>query len=254
MGARDEGSELAAGARVRKTVTIVFSDVVGSTALGERLDPEALQDVIGALRRRDAAGGRAARRPGREVHRRRGDGRVRGAGAARGRCASGRAGGARDARGARRPEPRARARVRRRARDPHRRPHRRGDHRRARDRPGPDRRRRRERRRPAAVLGAHRSGADRARDAAGSWPGRCACAVTATSSCAGKTGRMRTWLRRGARAAAASRCGRRRRPGWSAAAASSRRLRRRYDRCVSHATGASSRPCSGRPASASRGW
>ena len=33
--------------RVRKTVTIVFSDVVGSTALGERLDPEALHGVIG---------------------------------------------------------------------------------------------------------------------------------------------------------------------------------------------------------------
>ena len=47
MGARDEGSELVSGARVRKTVTIVFSDVVGSTALGERLDPEALQAVMG---------------------------------------------------------------------------------------------------------------------------------------------------------------------------------------------------------------
>ena len=47
MGARDEGSELVSGARVRKTVTIVFSDVVGSTALGERLDPEALQGVMG---------------------------------------------------------------------------------------------------------------------------------------------------------------------------------------------------------------
>jgi class 3 adenylate cyclase/tetratricopeptide (TPR) repeat protein len=47
MGARGEGGELAAVARVRKTVTIVFSDVVGSTALGERLDPEALQLVMG---------------------------------------------------------------------------------------------------------------------------------------------------------------------------------------------------------------
>ena len=46
MGARDEGSELAVATYVRKTVTIVFSDVVGSTALGERLDPEALHDVI----------------------------------------------------------------------------------------------------------------------------------------------------------------------------------------------------------------
>ena len=30
---------------VRKTVTIVFSDLKGSTALGERLDPEALHEV-----------------------------------------------------------------------------------------------------------------------------------------------------------------------------------------------------------------
>ena len=34
------------GARVRKTVTIVFSDVVGSTGLGERLDPESFQHVM----------------------------------------------------------------------------------------------------------------------------------------------------------------------------------------------------------------
>src|SRR5215471_15532613 len=31
---------------VRKTVTIVFSDVTGSTALGERLDPETLRRVM----------------------------------------------------------------------------------------------------------------------------------------------------------------------------------------------------------------
>ena len=30
---------------VRKTVTVVFCDVTGSTALGERLDPESLRDV-----------------------------------------------------------------------------------------------------------------------------------------------------------------------------------------------------------------
>jgi class 3 adenylate cyclase/tetratricopeptide (TPR) repeat protein len=35
----------AAGREVRKTVTIVFCDVTGSTALGERLDPESLRDV-----------------------------------------------------------------------------------------------------------------------------------------------------------------------------------------------------------------
>ena len=31
----------------RKVVTIVFADVTGSTALGERLDPEALRRVMG---------------------------------------------------------------------------------------------------------------------------------------------------------------------------------------------------------------
>ena len=46
-GARDGSGELEGRARVRKTVSIVFADVVGSTALGERLDPETLQLVIG---------------------------------------------------------------------------------------------------------------------------------------------------------------------------------------------------------------
>jgi class 3 adenylate cyclase len=32
---------------VRKTVTVVFSDVTGSTGLGERLDPESLRRVMG---------------------------------------------------------------------------------------------------------------------------------------------------------------------------------------------------------------
>ncbi len=38
-------SDLPAG-EVRKTVTVVFCDVIGSTALGERLDPEALRRVM----------------------------------------------------------------------------------------------------------------------------------------------------------------------------------------------------------------
>jgi class 3 adenylate cyclase/tetratricopeptide (TPR) repeat protein len=44
------GAELAPVARpreVRKTVTVVFCDVSGSTALGERLDPEALRRTMG---------------------------------------------------------------------------------------------------------------------------------------------------------------------------------------------------------------
>jgi class 3 adenylate cyclase len=43
------GSPLTAagtGREVRKTVTVVFSDLVGSTPLGERLDPESLREVI----------------------------------------------------------------------------------------------------------------------------------------------------------------------------------------------------------------
>jgi class 3 adenylate cyclase/tetratricopeptide (TPR) repeat protein len=40
------GREQAAPREVRKTVTIVFSDVAGSTALGERLDPETTRRVM----------------------------------------------------------------------------------------------------------------------------------------------------------------------------------------------------------------
>jgi class 3 adenylate cyclase len=36
-------------ADTRKTVTVVFTDVVGSTSLGERLDPEALRHVMSRL-------------------------------------------------------------------------------------------------------------------------------------------------------------------------------------------------------------
>ena len=73
-------SPLTAGPRereVRKTVTVVFCDVTGSTALGERLDPESLRDVHVALLRRDAPADRAPRRNRREVHRGRRDGGVR---------------------------------------------------------------------------------------------------------------------------------------------------------------------------------
>ena len=37
----------AAAPEVRKTVTVLFSDVVGSTALGERLDPESIRRLMG---------------------------------------------------------------------------------------------------------------------------------------------------------------------------------------------------------------
>jgi class 3 adenylate cyclase len=39
--------DAAVGREVRKTITIVFCDLAGSTALGERLDPESLQRVLG---------------------------------------------------------------------------------------------------------------------------------------------------------------------------------------------------------------
>jgi len=44
------GTELAPAApvqEVRKTVTVVFSDLKGSTNLGEQLDSEALREVMG---------------------------------------------------------------------------------------------------------------------------------------------------------------------------------------------------------------
>jgi class 3 adenylate cyclase len=41
------GEADAPAADVRKVVTVVFADVTGSTALGERLDPEALRRVMG---------------------------------------------------------------------------------------------------------------------------------------------------------------------------------------------------------------
>jgi class 3 adenylate cyclase len=44
-GALGDGDS-AAPREVRKTVTILFADVAGSTALGERLDPEALRGVM----------------------------------------------------------------------------------------------------------------------------------------------------------------------------------------------------------------
>ena len=63
----------------RKRVTVLFCDVIASTELGERLDPETLRHV---LERYFATHGtsRAPRRDGREVHRRRRDGRLRRAG------------------------------------------------------------------------------------------------------------------------------------------------------------------------------
>ena len=111
----------------RKVVTVVFTDVVGSTALGgtTRSRDAAACDV--ALLRHDAGDARAARRDRREVHRRRRGGDIRRACLARRRRASGGAGGDRDAGGSRAAQRESRARVRRSARHPHRHQHGRGD-------------------------------------------------------------------------------------------------------------------------------
>ena len=61
----------------RKTVTVRFCDVTGSTALGESTDPEALQRHTRPLLRADEGHRRVPRRNRGEVHRRRGHGRLR---------------------------------------------------------------------------------------------------------------------------------------------------------------------------------
>ena len=84
----------------RKVVTLVFADVTGSTALGERLDPESVRWVMTALLRDRAGGARAPRRHGREVHRRCRDGGLRDPARARGRRGARRARRSRAARSA----------------------------------------------------------------------------------------------------------------------------------------------------------
>ena len=69
----------------RKVVTVLFADLVGSTARAESHDPEEVRGDPVRLLRAPACGARALRRHGREVHRRRRDGGVRRAGGARGR-------------------------------------------------------------------------------------------------------------------------------------------------------------------------
>ena len=47
MSCATELPEALASRDSRKTVTVVFCDVTGSTAMGERLDPESLGKVMG---------------------------------------------------------------------------------------------------------------------------------------------------------------------------------------------------------------
>ena len=63
---------------VRKMVTVVFCDVVGSTALGESDGSGGAAGSVGALLRADEGDHRVARWVGGEVHRGCGDGCVRG--------------------------------------------------------------------------------------------------------------------------------------------------------------------------------
>ena len=83
----------------RRTVTVLFADLSGYTAIAERLDHETVKALDRALPDRLGERGRALRRPRRQVHRRQRHGRVRRAGRARGRRRAGRARGARHAGG-----------------------------------------------------------------------------------------------------------------------------------------------------------
>ena len=107
----------------RKTVTILFSDLVESTELAEALDPEALRRVLDGLLCRRPPGDRGPRRHDREVHRRRGDGRLRRARRARGRRSARRPRRRRHPRRGGRPERGGRTRARPQARAAHRHQH-----------------------------------------------------------------------------------------------------------------------------------
>ena len=48
---RDIDERTAAAATERRQLTVMFCDLVGSTALGSRLDPEDLREIIGAYHR-----------------------------------------------------------------------------------------------------------------------------------------------------------------------------------------------------------
>ena len=110
---------------LRKIVTVLFTDLKGSTSMGERLDSESLRQL---MRRYFATMEAILERHGGtvEVHRRRDHGRVRRAVGTRGRRAADRPRGRRDALGARRPQRGARGALGRPAARAHRREHRRG--------------------------------------------------------------------------------------------------------------------------------
>ena len=75
----------------RRQVTVMFSDLVGSTALSARMDPEDLREVISAYQKCVAVTVRSLRWVHREVHGRRGAGLFRLSPSPRGRRRAGRA-------------------------------------------------------------------------------------------------------------------------------------------------------------------
>ena len=76
--------------RERKVVTVLFADLVGFTSRAESIDPEDVRADPRARITRACERARALRRHGREVHRRRRDGALRGSDGARGRPRAGR--------------------------------------------------------------------------------------------------------------------------------------------------------------------
>ena len=85
----------------RRQLTVMFCDLVGSTALSARLDPEDLQQLHPQLSRGGGRGGRALRGPHRAIPRRRRAGLLRLSAGARGRCGARRAFGTEHRQGAR---------------------------------------------------------------------------------------------------------------------------------------------------------
>ncbi len=104
----------------RRPITVMFCDLVGSTSLAAKLDPEDWRNLVGELPRRRLGRRDFARRPRPEEARRRADGAVRLSARAGERRRARRARGARDPARARRTQ-RAQRRDRRAgARRPHR--------------------------------------------------------------------------------------------------------------------------------------
>ena len=89
-----DGVELTAPTTERRLVSILFADLVGSTAMAEGQDVEAVRELLEPVLRPMPGDRRPLRWDDREVHRRRGDGRLGQPGRPRGRRRAGRPHGA----------------------------------------------------------------------------------------------------------------------------------------------------------------